>query len=236
MVGRVEPHTVGSIMHVIKRGTRGIEIVQDKEDRIRFMRSLYYLNEIYSSENWKRDTATLGLFERPASWPEREPLVNILAWTLLPNHFHLLLQERTNGGIAKFMQRLCNSMTKSFNEKYKEKGSLFQSSYKGKTVADDIYFRQLVWYIIIKNVLELYPGGITAVLKNYDKAWEWGLSYEFSSFGFSVSGEASPLIADEEGLIAGVCRSKTLKKDAKGLLSSYKFRSDELKAIALESW
>src|SRR3989344_5928855 len=121
MTGRVEPHTVGSIMHVIKRGTRGIKIVQDKEDRIRFMRSLYYLNDVYSNENWKRDTMFIGLFERPVSWPEREPLVNILAWTLLPNHFHLLLQERTQGGIAD-------------------------------------------------------------ALKNYNKAWEWGLSYEYSSF------------------------------------------------------
>jgi len=223
-------------MHVIKRGTRGIKIVQDKEDRIRFMRSLYYLNDVYSNENWKRDTMFVGLFERPVSWPEREPLVNILAWTLLPNHFHLLLQERTEGGIAKFMQRLCNSMTKSFNEKYKEKGSLFQSSYKGKVVANDVYFRQLVWYVLVKNVLEQYPGGIADALKNYNKAWEWGLSYEYSSFGASVSGEVLALTADEEGLIAEVCRSKTLKKEAKGLLSAYKFRSDELKALALETW
>lgn len=213
-----------------------MKIVRDGDDRIRFKHSLYYLNDVYVNENWKRDTAALGMFERPVLWPEREPLVNILAWTLLPNHFHLLLQERRENGIAKFMQRLCNSMAKSFNEKYKEKGSLFQGAYRGKIVTDDIYFRQLVWYILIKNVLELYPGGITAALKNYDKAWKWALSYTSSSLGASVGGEISPLIADEESLIAEVCKSKTLKKDTKELLSAYKFRSDELKALALESW
>lgn len=213
-----------------------MRIVQDDYDRILFMRSLYYLNDVHTNENWKRDTVSLGMFERPMSWQECEPLVKILAWTLLPNHFHLLLQETREGGIAKFMQRLCNSMSKSFNKKYKEKGSLFQGAYKGKTVASDIYFRQLVWYILIKNVLEMYPGGIAAALKKFNKAWQWGLSYKFSSFGASIRDDIQPPINDDEKLVAEVCRSKSFKKDAKGFLLSHKFRSEELKILALEDW
>ena len=134
------------------------------------------------------------------------------------------------------MQRLCNSMKKNFKKKKKKKGSLFQGAYKGKTVADDIYFRQLVWYILVKNVLELYPGGIYAALKSFDKAWQWGLSYKFSSFGASIRSDVSPPIIDDEKLVAEVCKSKTFKKDSKELLLAYKFRSEELKTLALEDW
>lgn len=233
---RVEPHTIDSIMHVIKRGTRGTAIVKDAEDRTNFMRALFYLNDTYTNENWKRDTATLGMFERPLHWPEREPLVNILAWTLLSNHFHLLLQERIEGGISKFMQRLCGSMTKNFNDKYKERGSLFQSSYKGKIVGKDVYFRQLVWYVLVKNLMEIYPGGINTAIKNFNQAWEWGLKYKYSSFGVSLRGETSPLIEDSEGLIKEVCRSSVFQKDSKDLLALHHFRSEELKNLALEEW
>ena len=223
-------------MHVLTRGTRGVNIVRDVADRTQFLRSLYYLNDIYANDNWKRDIAPLGMFERPSHWPEQEPLVNILAFTLMPNHFHLLLEERTESGIAKFMQRLCGSMSKSFNKKYREKGSLFQSSYKGKTVAQDTYLRQLVWYILVKNTLDLYPGGINAALTNFEEAWEWGLEYRFSSFGGSVTKTSSSVVADKEGLISNICLSSSFKKDAKGFLKMHKFRSEELKVLALEGW
>ncbi|MBC7836508.1 transposase [Acetobacteraceae bacterium] len=235
-VMRVEAHTVGSIMHVIKRGTRGVKIVKDAEDYTNFIRALFYLNDTYTNENWKRDTAAFSMFERPPLWPEREPLVNILAWTLLPNHFHLIIQERVEGGIAKFMQRLCNSMTTNFNKKYHEKGSLFQGSYKGRTVGKDTYLRQLVWYVMVKNVLELYPGGITAAVKNFNRAWEWGLQYKYSNFGTAIQGKMSPLIEDKERLIKTICQSPAFKKDSKETLKLLHFRSEELKSLALEEW
>lgn len=235
-MGRVEPHGIGSIVHVIKRGTRGMEIVRDADDKRQFARSLFYLNDTHFHENWKRDTAALGMFECPVSWPEREPLVVILAWTLLPNHFHLVLQECSEGGIAKFMQRLCGSMTKSFNKKYREKGSLFQSAYKGKTVSTDVYLRQLIWYVLVKNSIELYPGGISNAVKNFNKAWDWGLKYPSSSFGVSVRCESSPILSDPEGLTKNICQSPAFKKDSEEFLKTRAFRSEELKTLALEPW
>jgi putative transposase len=233
---RVEPHGIGSILHILKRGTRGVPIVRDEKDRTNFMRSLYYLNDSNFHEHWKRDTARLDSFEWPQGWEPQEPLVDILAWTLLPNHFHILVQERVEGGTAKFMQRVCGSMTKTFNQKYKEKGSLFQSSYKGKTVSKDVYFRQLVWYILVKNTLDCYPGGIAAALKNFDKAWQWGIKYRFSSFGQSVQGSESPIIQNKDGLVTETCRSPHFKKDAKAFLKLHQFRSKELEVLALEDW
>lgn len=192
---RVEEHGVGSILHVVKRGARGAEIVRDENDCQRFLKSIYYLNEEYRDDQWLQNTAA-SLLVRPSHWPERKPLVSILAWTLMPNHFHFLLLETREKGMAEFMQRLCGSMTLCFNAKYEEQGSIFQGGYKGKLVDRDSHLKHLVFYILVKNVLELYPGGLQLALKNFDEAWNWALAYEYSSLHSCVTG-AHCVILDE---------------------------------------
>jgi len=189
-VMRVEPFTVGSYVHVLKRGGRGMSITNDNKDRSRFLRLLYYCNDTYSNEWWERETLDLGMFARPHSWPAKDSLVEILCHTLLPNHFHLLLRETQKNGVSKFMQKVCGSMSRNFNEKYDQKGSIFQGSYKGKLVDSDQYLRYVAMYIMVKNVFELYPkGGLEAATKNFGLAWEWAVKYPFSSLSDYVLAE-----------------------------------------------
>ena len=235
---RVEPFSIGSVVHVTKRGTRGTDIVRDLGDRHRFIRSLFLLNDTHIGPNWHRETAELPLFERPDHWPEREPLVHILAWTLLSNHFHLLLQEIQEGGVAKFMQRFCGSMSLCFNLKYKENGGLFQSAYHARAVSETPHMNYLVFYILVKNVLEMYPGGLTAAHDNFDDAWKWASQYRFSSFRDHISGTPSPLIDDPDGLLAGLLeKGDESKQEMKELLSlQMSSRGEEFKELSLEPW
>lgn len=223
---RIEPYTIGSIVHALKRGARGMDIVLDDADKWRFMKSLFILNDVYSNENWHRLTAKLSLFERPKDWPEREPLVRILAWVLMPNHFHLLLQEKSERGISKFMQRLCGSMSMCFNVKYDGKGSIFQGAYKAKLVDGDSYLRYLPFYIQVKNVLELYPGGLRAAIENFDEAWDWALKYEFSSLPAYVLDIKSPILNDAENLVGQIHMEALCKQDAYEMLRFYVDKSD----------
>lgn len=225
-VMRVEPYTINSIVHVIKRGGRGMNIVEDDADGWRFVKSLFLLNDAYSNRNWHRETAELPLFERPDVWPKREPLVRILVWTLMSNHFHLLLQEKEEGGITKFIQRLCGSMSLCFNLKYESKGSIFQGAYKAKLVDVNSYLRYLVFYIQVKNVLELYSGGLSVALKDFDKAWGWALKYNFSSLPAYALGISSPILDDAEGLISQVHKDTLSKQDAYEMLKFYVEKSD----------
>ena len=231
---RVEPFGVGSFVHAMKRGARGLPIVRTEADRRRFASLLYLLNDKHQDRNWKDKTTGSGMFERPLSWPEREPLTRILSWVLMPNHFHLLLEETEVGGIAKFMQRLCGSMSAHFNAKYHEKGSLFQGGYKGRTVANDNYLRLLAPYIMVKNVFELYPGGLTKALKEFEKAWQWGTSsYGFSSFPEYAGVRSWPIT--EKGIFKELFPdSPSFKRHAKEIMSSRSGLSDELKALLLE--
>lgn len=58
------------------------------------------------------------------------PLVNILSYCLMPNHFHFLLKELIPRGISKFMTRLGDAYTKYFNARNEREGRLFTGSYK----------------------------------------------------------------------------------------------------------
>lgn len=235
---RVEPFSVGSVIHVTKRGTRGMDIVRDVNDRYRFVKSLFLLNDTHTDPNWHRETSGLLAFERPSHWPEREPLVDILAWTLLSNHFHLLIQEIREGGTAKFMQRLGGSMSMCFNLKYKEKGSIFQSSYHARSVVEDTHLNYLAFYILVKNVLEMYPGGLAAASVNFDDAWEWAKRYSFSSFSGYTSGKQSLILNDIDGLLAGIIgEGDSFKEEARELLSAHLVtHGDEFKEVMLEPW
>jgi len=226
---RVEPFAVGDYVHVLKRGARGLDIVQDDSDKWRFLRLLFYMNDEYFDDNWVRaldegSQTTFRPFARPSGWPPRKPIVKILAYTLMPNHFHILLKEIVDGGISRFMQKIGQSMTLHFNEKHnqKGKGTIFQGSYKGKTVGDDIYLRYLAAYIMVKNVFELYPkGGISGAIKNFEDAWQWAIKYQFGSLADYCTDRQSPIIAKD--ILGEIFNPISFKKFAKEMILGRKW-------------
>lgn len=235
---RVEPYGIGSVVHIASRGVRGTDIVRDTDDKKKFTQALFYLNDTYTSCNWRREIAKTDMFERPSSWPEQDPLVRVLAWTLLGNHFHLLVQEIREGGLAKFIQRLCGSLAMSFNLKYREKGRLFQGSYHARTVTSDEHYQYLAFYILVKNVLEMYPRGLFAARDNFDDAWKWAKQYPYSSFRDTVSNTISPIIDDDENLIGDIIGTgDTYKQEARELLDFHiETHGESFKELMLEPW
>lgn len=183
---RKEEFTIGSYVHVVKRGTRGLPIVRDGTDRFRFLLMLMHFNDEFASLNWYRDLQEADLHNsllRPEYWPERKRLVNIIAFCLVENHFHLILQELSEGSIPRFMKRLGIGMAKKYNERYKESGSLFQGAYRAKMISDDRYFRYVSAYVQLKNALDMYPGGLRSARENLDHAYDWACAYPYSSLG-----------------------------------------------------
>lgn len=226
---RVDEYAVGSYLHVIKRGTRGMDIVRDESDKWRFLKMLYYLNNVGGrKENWDKELLDqkIPLFTWPPTWPEREPLTHVLAYTLMPNHFHLLLKETKDGGISKFMQGLCTSMSMHFNEKYKEKGSIFQGAFKARNVSDDSYLRRVAIYIMVKNTFELLPGGLEKANDNFEIAWNKSLEYQFSSLEDYGSTRKSPIIT-REILLEIFPSPKDFKSFAKETMEGRILPSDE---------
>lgn len=219
---RKEAFTIDNYVHVYNRGNRKTEIVRATADKWRFLQTLRFFNDSYSSQNILRkiieikrksplasplvsDTDRLNSFESvfemgwPPNWPERGPLVKILSYCLMPNHFHLLLKEIRKGGISKFMQKLGIGYTNYFNLKYQEVGKVFQGSYKAKLVNEEMYLKYLCIYIQVINVLELFPGGLEMALKNLKDAMKFVGDYPFSSH-LDYAGLRRSLIIDKDVL------------------------------------
>lgn len=74
-------------------------------------------------------------------------VVSLHSFCLMPNHFHLLLHQKTPRGIASFMRALATSYSMYFNNRYKRVGPLFQGRYKGVIVLTDPYLLHLSRYI-----------------------------------------------------------------------------------------
>ncbi|MBI5140415.1 MAG: transposase [Candidatus Vogelbacteria bacterium] len=117
-----------------------------------------------------------------------EQLINIVAFYLMPNHFHLLLHERTEGGISKFMHRLSTAYTMFFNQKTGRTGALFEGRFKSKLIDSDAYLLKVIDYIHLNpqkiKPLNLYPWSSYADYCNknvYEKVLNRDILREFTT-------------------------------------------------------
>lgn len=113
-----------------------------------------------------------------------DPLVEIAAYVLMPNHFHLVLQEIADGGVALFIQKVLTGYTMYFNKKYERTGSLFAGTFKSRHVNDDLYFQQLLSYVHMNPIGLFEPDwkrgvGDIATIKKRLHAYSYSSVFEF---------------------------------------------------------
>lgn len=130
---------VGNYYHVYSRGVNRCETYAEDSDYFRFIDLLKACNT--SKRIVLRDFLNNRIEEIPSQ------IVTIFCYCLMPNHFHMIIKETTEGGISLFLQKILSGYSLYFNKKYKRTGSLFGSRFKNKIIEDDIYFNHLVTYI-----------------------------------------------------------------------------------------
>lgn len=146
-------HGLMELYHVLNRGVDKRKIFLNDGDRVRFVHGLYTFNDDVSANNTRR--ALMNDLRGRSS--EREKLVDIHAWIIMDNHYHLLLSERTENGITKFLTKLNIGYAKYFNDKYKRVGTLFQGRTKKVRIGNDAQFLYILHYIHL-NALDFLPG------------------------------------------------------------------------------
>lgn len=82
---------------------------------------------------------------------QQKPLVQIHAYCLLFNHYHLLVTQMVDGGISEFMKRLSGGYTAHFNERYDRSGALFQGNYKRVQCTSNEQLLYLAAYVNLNN-------------------------------------------------------------------------------------
>jgi len=168
--------------HLFSRGVEKRKIFLDKKDYDRFLALLYILNQEdhFHVSNFlnKGQKNILDLYKQERG----KPLVSILAYSLMPNHFHLVVQEIIESGISTFMMKLLTACSMYFNTKYERSGSLFVHPFRSEHIGDDAYFRYLFAYVHL-NCIELFEKGWKENgIKNQKRAKEFLENYRYSSY------------------------------------------------------
>ena len=107
----------GEYYHIYNRGNSKQKIFHDKEDYLRFISLLYISN---TSESFNLYDLSRNVNFNIYQIERNNLLVNMGAFCLMPNHFHILITEKTNGGISKFMQKLSTAYSMYYNKNIKE--------------------------------------------------------------------------------------------------------------------
>jgi len=225
----------GTIYHVFNRGVEKREIFKDDNDRWRFLQGLFLFNDEKTTANllWQmeknRGRVTFGILKEffAKEKRNREPLVKIMADCLMPNHFHLLLQEIKKNGISRFMQKLGTGYAEYFNNKYDRVGSLFQSRFKAVPVEKETYLGYLLVYINLINPAELAePGLKERGIKSLDKILRFADNYSWSTHQ-EYSGKRESIII-EKGLLGEFFPdSRKYCRFAKNVLENKKWKEIE---------
>lgn len=143
--------TEGEFYHVYNRGADKRSIFMEDKDKDRFQRLLYIANGERPFLSKRINIARAYDFDRG------EPLVDIGAYCLMPNHFHLLLRERSSNGITEFMRKLSTGYTMYFNKKYERTGVLFEGAFKAVHADNERYLKYLFSYIHLNPVKIIDP-------------------------------------------------------------------------------
>jgi len=128
----------GAVYHVICRGNNRQAIYRDDEDRRRYLEKLSYYCQ--------------------------DKKVDLLAYCLMLNHVHLLL-ETPQGNLSKMMQAFHTSYTVYFNKRHGRTGHVFEQRYKAMLVDKDNYLLQVSRYI--------HLNGVSAKLAERAQDYRW---------------------------------------------------------------
>jgi len=109
-------------------------------------------------------------------------LVDIFAFCLMPNHFHILIRERQEGGIAKFMQKLSTAYVMYYNSKNDRTGSFFEGKFKSVHVDTEAYLNYLFAYIHLNPLKLINSSWKEKGISNIDRAKKFMSNYGYSSY------------------------------------------------------
>lgn len=164
----------GDIYHIVNRGVNKQKIFLSDKDYERFINNLY----VFNNKDGAIRVSRKDFLNDP---PKQDKIVEILKWTLMPNHYHLLVEEIVDGGVVDFVKRIGNGYTKYFNIKNNRSGYLFQNSAKIIIANNEAHFAYLPIYIDLNPLDLIEPEWKEKGIKNPKQAIDFLSSYKWAS-------------------------------------------------------
>lgn len=230
----------GQIYHIYNRGVDKRDIFMDDEDHFRFIHDLYEFNDKNPTIN-----LTIYLNSKGGKFKEvglpyikklRENLVEILAFCLMDNHFHMLVRQKEANGITIFMRKIGTGYTNYINKKYERNGSLFQGKFKSVHVQKDAHLMYLPIYIHFNPLDYEFKEWREGKIKDPKKALEFMDKYRWSSYPDYIGIKNFPSVINKDLLLSRLGSEEKYKKEVTNWLKSFGdiYEQNLLKEIILE--
>ncbi len=151
-----------SYYHIYSRGVNRTPIFLSHGDYVVFLSLLKRYLSVKPSKN-----------ENRVPYPHFYNEVELLAFCLMPTHFHLLVYQYNQTSMQNFMRALMTSYSMYFNKKYKRSGPVFEGRYRAVLIDSEPYIMHISRYIHLNPDGWLtYPYSSLAYYKNELSA-EW---------------------------------------------------------------
>jgi putative transposase len=145
--------------HIYNRGVDKRDVFLDDNDYLRFLKNLREFNSnLLREERLRAQNATSSEFDSDSESNSDEALVEIIAYCLNRNHYHLILKQNSEKSIEKFMQKIGTGYTNYFNKKHERGGALFQGKFKAIHINSNEYLLYLSAYVNRNNFIHAYNG------------------------------------------------------------------------------
>lgn len=150
----IKQYTDKGYYHIYNRGVEKRTIFQNMQDYLVFLSYLKNYLLPKDEEELKKK-----FYNPNTSYTEKDKIIKLLrlnnfadeikllAFCLMPNHFHFLIYQNSSISMDKFMNSLATRYSMYFNRKYKRVGPLYQDVYKAVLVATEEQFLHLTKYI-----------------------------------------------------------------------------------------
>lgn len=161
MAGREEPLVTSEYYHIFNRGVARLPTFVSQHDYQQAMLGLNYYRFIrppIKLSRYKRLT-----FQSKAEFLAKlsatgNKFVDVIGFVFMPNHFHFLLRQVVDNGIARYLSLFTNSYTRYFNTKLRRPGPVFQGVFKAVHVNSGAQLLHLSRYIHLNP----YVSGIVS--------------------------------------------------------------------------
>ena len=174
--------TENEYYHIYSRGVEKRKIFMNTKDYNRFVALLYIMNQDapFTMGNFLRDKNKS--LEDIFTEKREKTLVSVLGYCLMPNHFHLILYENSEGGISKFMGKLLTAYSMYFNTKYERSGPLFTHPFKSEHISNESQYMYIFSYVHLNPISIIDKKWKENGIKNKKEAEEFLKKYQFSSY------------------------------------------------------
>ena len=183
----IKVYSPNSFYHVYNRGTDKRRIFLDNQDFLTLLS--YFKNYLTPPEKLQKQIQQFRSVDKSLHINSLIKALNnnyankiqIHAYTLMPNHYHLLLKQNDSHDMSAFIRTVFTCYAYYFNTRYKRSGRLFQDNYRAKLIKTDDYFSYLASYIHL-NSKDLKT-------KDYPKyrPWQSFEDYPYSSCQYYLS-------------------------------------------------